>query len=265
MFHGRPSAYERPVLVGGMRGWYTDVGRGDVVVILASTLVMAESYEWTIDCLAPHFRVVTVEMPGSGRSGRPPRAWGFEDYGHWVAGFVAALGLGRPTVVGHSNSGGAALLAAAMHPQSVGRLVLADTVGGDTSPSLLRVLFGRAVDACLEPRLTVFGWHHVVYNSLVYTKDFFGQVWKSVYTDLRPQARRVTAPTLLAWGARDHTFPVRCAEALREVMPNATTYVSPKGSHDWLIDRAPEFAGVVRDFVGRTARAAAAESPAVAT
>ena len=252
VFNGLPGRYERRVDVGGMTGWYTDVGAGEPVVILASTLVMAESYEWTINCLAPHCRVVTVEMPGSGRASRPPRAWGFEDYGHWVAGFVAALGLDRPTVVGHSNSGGAGILAAVMHPRSVGRLVLADTVGGDVSPSLLRVLAGRAIDACLEPRLTIFGWHHVIYNSLVYTKDFFGQVWKSVYEDLRPHAKRVTAPTLLAWGARDYTFPVRCADALHEVMPNAEKYVSPKGSHDWLIDRAPEFGEVLRDFVART-------------
>jgi len=32
-----------------MTGWYTDVGKGPTVVILASTLVLARSYEWTID------------------------------------------------------------------------------------------------------------------------------------------------------------------------------------------------------------------------
>ena len=101
------------MVVNGMRGWYTDVGRGPAVVILASTLVLARSYEWLIDCLAPDFRVVTVEMPGSGRASRPPRPWGFEDYARWAAGFTGALSLDRPTVVGHSNSGGAAIVAAA--------------------------------------------------------------------------------------------------------------------------------------------------------
>jgi pimeloyl-ACP methyl ester carboxylesterase len=235
-----------------MAGWYTDVGRGPPVVILASTLVVARSYVWTIDCLAPHCRVVTVEMPGAGRATPPPRPWGFEDYGRWVAGFVRELHLGRPTVVGHSNSGGAALVAAAMHPDRVGRLVLADTVGGDVSPSLPRVIAGRALDAVLVPRLTLFGWHHVIGNALVHTKDFFGQVWKSVYDDLRPHAARVRAPTLLAWGARDHTIPIRCAHALRELIPGASLYVSPRGSHDWLIDRAPEFAGVLRAFIDAT-------------
>jgi pimeloyl-ACP methyl ester carboxylesterase len=222
------------------------------VVILASTLVLARSYEWTIDCLAPHFRVVTVELPGAGRATPPSRAWGYEDYGGWVAGFVRGLGLGRPTVVGHSNSGGAALVAAATHPESVGRLVLADTVGGDASPSMARVIAGRTIDACLEPRLSLFGWHHVIGNALVHTRHFFGQVYKSVYADLRPHAARVRAPTLLAWGARDHTIPLRCGLALRERIPHASLYVSRRGSHDWMIDRAPEFASALRAFVEAT-------------
>ena len=244
--------------VHGLAGWYTDVGAGEAVVILASTLVMARSYEWTVDCLAPHFRVVTVEMPGSGRASRPPRAWGFADYAAWAAGFIDALRLDRPTVVGHSNSGGAALVLAADHPHAVGRLVLVGSVGADRSPSLARVLVGRAIDAALEPRLTVFGWHHVIYNALVFTKDFFGQVWRSVYDDLTPHARRVRAPTLLAWGARDHTIPPRCADVLRGLVPDSTKYTSRDGSHDWLIDRAPEFTRALRTFVEARAGAGTA-------
>jgi pimeloyl-ACP methyl ester carboxylesterase len=254
VFRGPPQSYERPVDVAGMTGWYTDVGdpAAPPVVLLASTLVLARSYVWTIECVAPHYRVITVEMPGSGRASRLNRAWGFEDYAAWIAGFIDALRLDRPTLVGHSNSGGAALVTAANHPGSVGRLVLEGTAGGDLAPSITRVLVGRAIDAVLEPRLTLFGWHHVIYNALLHTKDFFGQVWKSVHEDLRPYAGRVRAPTLLAWGARDHTIPVRCAHALREVIPTASMYVSRDGSHDWLIDRAPEFAGVLRDFIGTT-------------
>jgi len=253
IFRGRrPGSYERRVSVDGMTGWYTDVGKGPTVVILASTLVLARSYEWTIDCLASHCRVVTVEMPGAGRATPPPRPWGFEDYGRWVAGVVRELRLAQPTVVGHSNSGGAALAAAALHPHSVGRLVLADTVGGDASPSLPRVIAGRALDAFLEPRLTLFGWHHVIGNALRHPPNFFGQVWKSVYDDLRPYAPRVRAPTLLAWGARDHTIPIRCGRALRDLIPDASLYVSPRGSHDWMIDRAPEFAGALRAFIRST-------------
>jgi pimeloyl-ACP methyl ester carboxylesterase len=236
--------------VAGLRCCYTDFGAGPPVVILASTLVRAKSYRWTAECLATGFRVITVEMPGTGRAARPPSAWGFEDYGRWVAQFLETLRLDDVTLVGHSNSGGAAMVAAAQHPQRIARLLLVDSVGGDVAPSITRVLVGRAIDALLEPRLTVYGWHHVLYNALFHPVGFFRQLWRSVHEDLRPWAARVRVPTLVGWGARDHTLPPRCGLVLRDEIPGAEFYLSPEGSHDWLIVRAGEFAAVVGGFVG---------------
>lgn len=246
------SRYERFIEVAGLRGCYTDVGVGPVVVILATTLARGRSYQWTIDCLAPHFRVVTVEMPGCGRGSEPPGRWGFEDYAGWVVGFLDALGLPPPTLIGHSNSGGTAMVAAALYPGRVGRVVLVDTVGGYLDPSVARVILGRGIDAFIEMRLTLFGWHHVFYNALFHPVSFFRQVWLSVYQDLRPYLAKVGVPTLIAWGARDYTLPPRCADALRAARPNTPAYISSEGSHDWLIERAPEFAAVLRAFVEAT-------------
>ena len=249
---GPPRSHERLIDVAGVRGCYTDVGAGPPVVILATTLARARSYAWTVDCLAPHFRVITVEMPGCGRAASPPGKWDFDEYAKWVVAFLDALHLPRATLVGHSNSGGTAMVAAALYPDRVERVVLADTVGGNLSPSIPRVVLGRGADAFIEYRLTLFGWHHVFYNALFHPVSFFRQVWLSVHEDLRPYAAKVRTPALLAWGARDYTLPLHCAHALHAVMPGATLYVSQKGSHDWMIDHAPEFAEVVRGFVART-------------
>ena len=238
----------------GLTGWYTDYGTGQPLVILATTLARARSYAWTIDCLAPHFRVITVEMPGCGRASAPPGRWEFEDYAGWVAGFLDAMRLERATLIGHSNSGGTALVAAAMHPSRVARLILADSVGGNLEPSIPSVIVGRAIDAFFEPRLTLFGWHHVFYNAVRHPVGFFRQIWLSVHEDLRRYAAEVAAPTLVAWGRHDYTLPIRCAYALRDAIPGASLHVSNKGSHDWMIDRAAEFADVTRQFLGRPSR-----------
>lgn len=238
----------------GLIGWYTDVGIGEPLVILATTLARARSYAWTIDCLAPHFRVITVEMPGCGRASAPPGRWQFEDYAGWMAGFLDAIGLDRATLIGHSNSGGTALVAAALHPLRVERLILADSVGGNTEPSIPRVIVGRAIDAVFEPRLTLFGWHHVFYNALRHPVGFFRQIWLSVHEDLRHHAAKVAAPTLVAWGRRDYTLPIRCAYALRDAIPGSSLYISRDGSHDWMIDRAAEFAEAVRQFMAHPVR-----------
>ena len=61
-------------------------------------------------------------------------------------------------------------------------------------------------------------------------------------------APRIKAPTLLAWGRRDHTFPPDCAERFRAAIPDCRITWSEKGSHDWLITRPREFADAVASF-----------------
>jgi pimeloyl-ACP methyl ester carboxylesterase len=239
----------RPVEVHEQRGRYTVQGDGPPLVLLATPLALARTYRPTIEKLARSFRVVTVEMPGSGGGSRLSAPWDMEAYASWAAGVLDVLSIEDSTVVGHSFSGGVGLVLAALHPAKVGRLVLADTVGGVCPHSLSRVLVGRAVDALVEARLTLGGWHHVAFNALAHTRNFFSLVSRAAAADLSGYAREVHAPTLLAWGARDYTTPMRCATALRTVMPDARLYVSEQGSHDWIIGRPDEFAAAVAGFV----------------
>jgi pimeloyl-ACP methyl ester carboxylesterase len=115
------------------------------------------------------------------------------------------------------------------------------------------VLLGRALDGILEPGLSLTGWHHLVYNALAHTRNFFGQIRASIVRDLRAYAPRVTVPTLVAWGARDHTIPPHSAEVLRALLANPRAYTSPTGSHDWIITNPAEFAAAVGAFVDESA------------
>ena len=62
---------EQFVDVLGFRGCYTDAGPRDgnapVLLLVPSMLVRGLAYAPTIARLAPQFRVVTVELPGTGR------------------------------------------------------------------------------------------------------------------------------------------------------------------------------------------------------
>jgi pimeloyl-ACP methyl ester carboxylesterase len=236
--------------VGGYRGCFTTEGDGPPLVILATPLALGRTYAPTAACLAAAFRVVTVEMPGSGGGSRLRTPWDMEAYADWVAGCFDALSIEEPTVIGHSFSGGVALVMGAVHAEKVGRLVLASTVGADCPRSVPRMVLGRGVDAILEAGLTLWGWHHVAFNLLAHTRNSLGLVSRAAAADLSGYARQVHAPTLLAWGAHDFTTPPRCAAALQAVLPDARLYVSERGSHDWIVGRPDEFAAAVREFVG---------------
>lgn len=243
---------ERPVEVDGYRGKLIEMGEGRPLMLLATTLVRSRPYAPVIRRLARRFRVYAVDMPGCGGSQRLAKPWGFERYARWAAGLLEQLGLEQVTLVGHSNSAGAAMVLGTLHPERLSRIVLADTVGADTSPSYSRVLLGRALDAFLEPWLSVTGWHHLVYNLLFHTRNFLGQIKASITQDLRPYARRINVPTLIAWGARDHTMPLRCAYELEKILPRPTLHVSPAASHDWIITNPDEFAEAVVAFADAT-------------
>jgi pimeloyl-ACP methyl ester carboxylesterase len=130
----------------------------------------------------------------------------------------------------------------------VERLVLADAAGAGGPHSLLRVLLGRGVDGVLEWQLTGRGWSHAAQNLLTHPRNFAYQTWLAAKTDLSRRAALVRAPTLIGWGALDHTFPPRAAMVLLRQMPRATLYVSKNGSHDWIVDRPTEFVAAVREF-----------------
>jgi pimeloyl-ACP methyl ester carboxylesterase len=239
------------VSVNGVPGCFTDAGRGPTLVLLTSPFARAEMYRPTIETLARRFRVIAVEMPGCGCGGRLDKAWDFEGYARWVVGFLTALELDDVLLIGHSHSGVVALLVGARWPERVTALVLADTVGAGGPRSILAVLAGCALCIPLELHFVLRGTPRLFYNLLRHGRNFLVQFWRAVRADVRPEAHRVQRPVLLAWGALDLVMPVSAARRLVQSLPNAQLYISARGSHDWLIERADEFAEAVQEFSSR--------------
>lgn len=222
-------------------------GAGDrLVLVMASPLVHAGLYRPTAAALAAHTRVAVVDLPGSGGSTRvrvPPDMQTLSDY---VPAIVQALDADSAILVGHSNSGAVAVFAALRHRDKVAGLVLADSVGAHPGQGLVPVIAGRAVDACIELSLTLRGLPVVAGNLLRHPRNFAAQVRMAAGDGLLGPASRVEAPTLLAWGRRDHTMPLLAAARFASAMPAARTVISDTGSHDWIIEEPARFAEAVR-------------------
>lgn len=247
-----PEFHESRLHVGGLECLLAQVGQERDIVFLPSMLVRTRSYRRTIIALARRgFRVTSVEMPGSGGGSRLFSAWNFHDYGVWIDKLLQRLELDRPIVIGHSDSAGAAVCAAAIAPQRIGALVLCASVGFDPRFSFWRIAIGRAIDIPLEPDFSMIAAVDVAYNACRHFRNFFHQIWICTRSDLRPYAQQVHVPTLLAWGAHDHAIPLRCAHLAAKHLPDSQIYISPSGCHDWLGDRPQEFAAAVADFVDR--------------
>jgi pimeloyl-ACP methyl ester carboxylesterase len=252
----RPREEARRVESNGSSAWCVAAGAGEDFVLLASPLVRAQTYRPLLRRLARHFRVTVVELPGSGLASRVPRPWTSSAYADWVAGLLPRLGVTRPWVMGHSDSGAVALLLGARYPERVRGLVLADSVGARRKRSVPRVVGARLLDGLMEPLLNLRAWWHLVSNALWHPRNLLHRIRESCTLDVLDVAARVTVPTLLAWGRLDRAMPPGCAWRLGARMPHARVHIGP-GAHDAPVTRATAFTGAVLAFTGATRPGAA--------
>lgn len=145
--------------VDGLTLHYVVEGRGPAVVLLHGLGGFAESWRHTIAALAPRARVYALDLPGFGRSAKPPGPYRLPSFAAAVHGFLNAMGLGQAALVGHSLGGAVAVTCALIHPVRVERLALIGSiVPGVALPQAwgMRLLavpgLGELLGLCARPR-----------------------------------------------------------------------------------------------------------------
>jgi pimeloyl-ACP methyl ester carboxylesterase len=122
--------------VNGFWARYEERGQGEPVVFVhggfasfGRTLLDPEEDEWEEweYEFAGHFRFVTYDRRGCGRSSCPPEGYGIENQARDLAALLDRLGLASAHLVGSSAGGPIALAFAALYPQRARSMVLVGT------------------------------------------------------------------------------------------------------------------------------------------
>jgi len=164
---------------GGVRIAYEVFGSGPETVLLLSPWAVIHSRFWKLQVpyLARHFRVVTYDARGNGRSDRPqtPDAYGQRITAGDALAVMDAAGVDDAVVVCHCAPAGAALLLAVEHPERVRGAVFMSPALPITPPLPERT--GHDFNAVL-PKYE--GWaktnrHHWAEDYRDYLEFFFGR------------------------------------------------------------------------------------------
>ena len=155
----------------GVKVFWERYGEGEPTVFLLPTWSIIHSRHWKaqVPYLARHFRVLTLDGRGNGRSDRPAGAAAYteREFAADALAVMDATGTGRAVLVSLSCGALWSTVLAADHPDRVaGALYIAPAVGlAPPHPE-------RAVHSFLEPLDTDEGW--AKYNQHYWLRDYPG-------------------------------------------------------------------------------------------
>lgn len=256
------------VEVAGLRIAFRQVGDGPPLVLLHGALCDSRVWRSQLEDLSDEFTVLAWDAPGCGQSSDPPESFRLPEYTDCLAGFIAALGLGRPHILGHSFGGGLALEFYQRHPTVPATLLLAgayagwagslpaeevaqrlqvslrvaDRLPGDFDPPSVRGLFSGSM-----PRDRIDKLMKIM--SEIRPAGTRAMAHGFAEADLRDGLGDIKVPTLLLYGDADERAPLDVANALHAAITTSTLVTWPGLGHYSYLEDGQTFNAEVRRFL----------------
>ena len=236
----------------GHRLYYEDTGRGDTVVLLPGWGGSIIELSRLRAALSPGFRVIAVDLPGSGRSQPQPRSYTasyYHDDARALLGLLDAMGISTAHLAGFSDGGEEAVLMAELRPGLALSLFTWGAAGKiEATPDELTSL-ENAVDQPTEglaPLAAYLATAHGPDVARIMTSS-----WAQAMRDLialggdisRRSAHLITCPALLVAGTYDSHCPPGLTSELAALIPKGQFLEAPGAGHEVHVSHAAWLAG----------------------
>jgi pimeloyl-ACP methyl ester carboxylesterase len=253
----------RSTTVFGQKICYYDIGNGPVLVLVHGLGGDADQWAFCFEALSACHRVIALELLGFGRSDKPPITYCIAGFVEVLERFLAALGIARASLVGHSLGGWIVAAFALQFPRQVDRLVLNDSIGIDAgwipSPVDLRISTRANMRKALE---AMFYNKSMVSDDLVdmayslHLERGDGPTIHSILGTFRVADEKLDrtiselkAPTLLLWGEQDALAPLAMARTFQQLIRGSCLDAIPECGHFPCLEKPAEFARRVLQFL----------------
>jgi pimeloyl-ACP methyl ester carboxylesterase len=269
----------------GRRVIYRVAGDGPPVVLIHGMLNSSSHWRAVALSLASDYTVIAPDLIGHGDSAAPRGDYSLGAHAASIRDLLAAIGIDRATIVGHSLGGGVAMQFFYQFPQRVERLALVSSggLGRDVSPmlrtaalpgvsGLLALTINPRVLRALRSggeRLRERGISAGVYTQAIAralgpleNADARGAFLHTLRSVIDIHGQRVSAsdrlyllesmPTLIVWGGRDNTIPLRHGRDAHEAIPGSRFHVLERAAHFPHLEDPDGLSEVLREFIAGT-------------
>jgi pimeloyl-ACP methyl ester carboxylesterase len=117
-------------------------GKGKEILCVHGITANSRFWDCLASALAPHHRVIAMDLRGRGLSEKPPTGYSIKHHCKDIAALMDDQGLERPVVMGHSLGAFISLVFAAQYPERVDRLILVDGGGKLSEDQMAKVFAG---------------------------------------------------------------------------------------------------------------------------
>lgn len=280
-----PRFDEWQIELHGRRVIYRVAGSGPPVVLIHGMLNSSSHWQSVALNLASDYTVIAPDLVGHGDSAAPRGDYSLGAHASSIRDLLAAMGIDRASIVGHSLGGGVAMQFFYQFPQRTERLVLISSggLGREVSP-VLRTAALPGISALLSltihPRL--LGALRDTGRRLRQRDIRLGVYMQALARALRPlenaearqaflqtlravidvHGQRVSAtdrlyllesmPTMIVWGERDNTIPLLHGRQAHEAIPHSHFQTLPRAAHFPHLEDPDGLSEVLREFIQST-------------
>ena len=253
---------------GGVRLHYQEIGVGPPVVLMHGLGSSCDDWQHQVHALAGHYRVVSFDARGHGRSERPPGPWTLLDMAADAAALLGALELAPAHLVGVSMGAMVGIELAAREP------TLVRSVAAINLPLDLRLHTFRHWRIYLQRRLLItLGGMPLVAQVLgrklfpdphqAELRRLFRQRWRRndrwsylkamralIAWDPTGRLEAIPCPVLLVAAEHDY-WPPAARQAQIAALRHGELAVIPSSRHATPADQPEALNRVLLDFLGR--------------
>jgi triacylglycerol lipase len=242
---------------------YLKIGSGPAVVVAHGIGGHKEDWMALMLALAPTHTVCAFDLLGFGASVTPAPEITVADQSDALIALLDAEKLAHADLVGNSVGAWVAATAAANHPGRVRRLVLSDAAGFKAMfegpppvnfyPQTLDEMRQLLAAIRHDPAAHTEAHARQALSDALAGRDAEAaeRIGRGLFMSERLEdvAARITAPTLVVWGAEDRLFPPAVADLVAAQVRGASRQLIPAAGHFPHLDNPEAFAAVVVDFL----------------
>jgi len=236
----------------GHRLYYEDTGRGDAVVLMPGWAGNIVELSQLRAALSPGFRVIAVDLPGSGQSEPQPRSYEagyYHDDARVLLGLLDALDISVAHLAGFSDGGEEAVLMAELRPGLALSLFTWGAAGKIEATPYELTSIESVVDQPTDGLAPL-----AAYLATAYSPDIariMTRSWAQAMRDLvaaggdisRSSAHLITCPALILAGTYDPHCPPDLTRELAALIPKGEFLEAPGAGHAVHLSHAAWLAG----------------------